>query len=221
MSLCLLFCLISSRNTSQREQDGVTETTHLPPPCDFELNNRLGIPAGLGNLPLHEEKDGWHSVLGSWDSTTNNPERANEDPEVDFNIPLPPVNPTRNARPGPNLIFCQYHKCSGNRLEILLYRLIYMDYIILTCSIPSHSGLHSCTPGRFTCGAPNCSWPGTFRTKQAFNRHYRAKHLNDRVDCPVEGCLYVRDRGIKRADNLPAHLLNKHGIPRTRPQNGN
>ena len=89
--------------------------------------------------------------------------------------------------------------------------------IILTCALPSDSGPHSCTPGHFTCKAPNRSWPGTFKTKQAFKRHYRAKHLNDRVDCPVEGCLYVGDRGIKRADNLPAHLLNKHGISRDRP----
>ena len=93
----------------------------------------------------------------------------------------------------------------------------YARCIILTCIVPSDSGPHSCTQGQFICKAPNCSWLGTFKTKQAFNRHYRAKHLNDRVDCPIEGCLYVGDRGIKRADNLPAHLLNKHGISRNRP----
>ena len=31
-------------------------------------------------------------------------------------------------------------------------------------------------------------------------------HLNDRVDCPVGGCAQVGAEGIKRADNLAAHM---------------
>ena len=46
-------------------------------------------------------------------------------------------------------------------------------------------------------------------------------HLNDRVDCPVEGCMRVGPQGIKRADNLLAHMLNKHGIPQRRISYGN
>ena len=182
--------------------------------------NPLGLPAGLGNLPLHEERDGWYLVLGSWNCTTENPEKANkESKENNLDILLVPVNPRRNARLGPILI-CQYHKCSGNRLAILP-RPSCTGYIILACALPSNSGPNSCAPGQFTSDAPNCSWPGTFKAEQALNRHYRAKHLNDRVDCPVGGCLYVGGRGIKRADNLPAHLLNKHGISCTRPLYGN
>ncbi|KAG0637870.1 hypothetical protein HOY80DRAFT_1081695 [Tuber brumale] len=129
-----------------------------------EQGNPLGFHPQLDDLPLHPDKDGWHSVLGSWNGATNNPEAANEvNPEDRIAIPIVPVSPSRNASPVTPSIFCQYHKCSGN------------------------SGPHTCAPGRFTCEAPNCSWIGTPKTKQAFNRHYRAKHLNDRVDCPVEG----------------------------------
>ena len=47
---------------------------------------------------------------------------------------------------------------------------------------------------------------------QALDRHHEVKHLNKRVDCPIPGCERVGDKGIKRKDNLPAHILNKHGI---------
>jgi len=85
----------------------------------------------------------------------------------------------------------------------------------------SYRGLHSCAPGIFTCEAPNCTWPRTFKTKQALNGHYHAKHHNDRVDCPIEGCARVGAQGIKRADNLAAHMLNKHGISHPRMSFGN
>ena len=83
---------------------------------------------------------------------------------------------------------------------------------MLTFTGNSHSGPHTCALGRFTCKAPNCTWSGNFKTKQAFNRHYRAMHLSDRVDCPIEGCPRVGAHGIKRADNLAAHIFNKHNI---------
>ena len=179
------------------------------------LGNRLGLPAGLGDLPLHHNKDGWHSVLGSWNATTDNTETVNGGGSSNnSDTPIPPVNPPQNARPDPTLIFCQYHKCSGNRLATpFISYLTCTRHTTLTATgtVLCDSGPHTCAPGRFTCAAPDCSWAGIFKTKQAFNRHYRAKHLNDRVDCPIKGCLYVGDRGIKRADNLPTHLLNKHG----------
>ena len=87
-----------------------------------------------------------------------------------------------------------------------------MYHITLTYTRDSYSSPHTCTESGITCEAPNCARPGIFKTKQAFNRHYHAKHLNDRVDCPVEGCVRVGARGIKRADNLAAHMWNKHGI---------
>ncbi|RPA91154.1 hypothetical protein L873DRAFT_1819838 [Choiromyces venosus 120613-1] len=139
--------------------------------------------------------------LGSWNGTTDTPETANEvnkeNPENNIAIPIPQVNRPRNARLSLPIIFCEYGKCTG------------------------HCGPHACARGRITCEAPSCSCPGSFKTKQAFNRHYLAKHFDDRVDCPVEGCPRVGARGIKQKDNLAAHMLNKHGISRDRPQYGN
>ncbi|KAG0637830.1 hypothetical protein HOY80DRAFT_1081887, partial [Tuber brumale] len=167
---------------------------------DFDkLGNPLGLHQRLGELPLHRQENDWYSVLGSLNCATDNPETASElnegNQENTLDVTFTPANRPSNARPSAK-IFCQYHKCSGN------------------------SGPHTCALGRFTCEAPNCSWRGTFKTKEAFNRHYLAKHHNDRVDCPVKGCTHVGDRGIKRADNLPAHLLNKHGIARAGPPCG-
>ncbi|KAG0637829.1 hypothetical protein HOY80DRAFT_1081879 [Tuber brumale] len=189
---------ISRCNALPRQE--AADVTYLLVDFD-ELGNPLGLPPRLGDLPLYPEEDDWYSVLGSWNGAAGGIGAAGGvgeiNPENNIVIPVSALNPPRNARAGLRLIFCQYHKCSGN------------------------SGPHTCAPGRFTCDAPGCSWPGTFSTKQAFNRHYLAKHHDDRVNCPVEGCVHVGDRGIKRADNLPAHLLNKHGISRARPPYGN
>ncbi|PWW77939.1 hypothetical protein C7212DRAFT_342357 [Tuber magnatum] len=158
-----------------------------------ERGNRLGLPAGLGDLPLHPDCDGWYSTIGPWKDSatqTGTPDTGHEvNRENDSGTPVAPANRQRSTHPG-SRSFCRYNKCPGNIVP------------------------HTCAPSGFACRAPNCSWPGTFKTKQALNRHYRAKHLNDRVDCPVEGCVRVGDCGIKRADNLAAHLLNKHGIHR-------
>jgi len=90
--------------------------------CGFDLLvSRLRLPAGLGNLPLSPEEDGWYSVLGPWKGTTDNPEDVNQDyPEANLGSPIPPVNPPRNARLDPILIFCEY---PGNRLAIPLHPL--------------------------------------------------------------------------------------------------
>ncbi|CUS13201.1 unnamed protein product, partial [Tuber aestivum] len=161
----------------------------------------LGLHPRLCHLPLYPERDGWYSVLGQSIGTSDNPETVHAvkeaNPENNVTIGGAPVNPSRDARLDLQRIFCQYYKCSGA------------------------SGPHTCAPGRFTCEVPNCSWSRTFKTKQAFNRHYHAMQGNDRVDCPVEGCENVGARGIERADNLLAHLLNKHGISNSRPPYGN
>ncbi|PUU80026.1 hypothetical protein B9Z19DRAFT_1063776 [Tuber borchii] len=172
----------------------------------------IRLPPLLGNLPLHPEKDGWYSVLGSWNGATEDSNPANQISEVNsennFPIPVPATCLPRNPHPSFPQIFRQYHRCSGNS-------------IILTCTHNPYGGPHTCTQGRITYEASNCAWSRTFKTKQAFNRHYCARHLNDRVDCPVEECLRVGAHGIKRADNLAAHMLNKHDIPQRRISYGN
>ena len=188
-------------------------------------HDELGYPVSLhpkfGNLPLHPDQDGWYSVLGSWNDAADNTNSTNwigeGSLEQNDTIRPPAINPPRNGHSSPPKIYCQYHKCSGNRFAIPFIQPYIPTYCItLTCTNNPRSGPHTCAPGRFTCEAPNCSWSEPFKTKQAFNRHYRAKHRNDRVDCPVAGCVRVGAHGIKRADNLAAHMLNKHGISHAR-----
>jgi len=101
------------------------------------LDNWLRLPAGLGDLLLYPEEDGWYSVLGPWKGTTDNPDDANEDnPEANLDIPISPVNPPRNARPDPTPIFCEYPKCSGNRLAIPFPSTLLSPSAILTGTLP-------------------------------------------------------------------------------------
>ena len=127
VSHCLLFFLTPRRN-------GRLDATPLGQ-CGFDLlDNRLRLPAGLGDLPLYPEEDEWYSVLGLWKGTADNPDDVNQDdPEANPDVPIPPVNPPRNARPDPALIYCEYPKCSGNRLVIPLHLL---PYSILICTLP-------------------------------------------------------------------------------------
>ena len=174
------------------------------------------LPPRLGDLPLHPEQNGWYSVLGSWNGVTNNPNPPSHISQVNSEnnlaVLIPAFNSPGNARSNLPSIFCEYPKCTGNRLAAPFVQCYAPTCIILTCTHNSFSGPHTCAPGRYTCEALNCSWSGTFKTKQAFNRHYCAMHDSDRVDCRVEGCVRVGAQGIKRADNLAVHMLNKHGI---------
>ena len=102
---------------------------------DFdELGNPLGLPNGLGDLPLYQEKDGWYSVLGPWNTASDNPDTAHEATKVNLDnniqvaIPITPLSPFRNARSSPVLSFCRYHKCSGNRLAVLHYTILYQHH---------------------------------------------------------------------------------------------
>ncbi|PUU80023.1 hypothetical protein B9Z19DRAFT_1173582 [Tuber borchii] len=105
----------------------------------YEWFNTLRLPVGLGDLPLHLDKDGWYSVLGSWNGASNNPYPANRVSEGNLEnnhaIPVPTVDPTRNDRPTLQRIFCQYHRCSGNRLLLPLSHHYHSTYhITLTCT---------------------------------------------------------------------------------------
>jgi len=73
----------------------------------------------------------------------------------------------------------------------------------------------------YLCSEPGCNWRSSFPTKQALDRHREVKHLGLHVDCPIPGCEKVGDKGIKRKDNLPVHVLKKHGINLTRRSRAN
>jgi len=125
VSLCSLFFFNLSRTLRTFRFTGSTAYDHEYGLCG-ELGNRLGLPAGLGDLPLYAEEDGWYSVLGPWKGTTDKPDDVNEyNPEANLDILPAPVNPPKNARLDPTLIFCEYRKCSGNRLTPPLSPLLY------------------------------------------------------------------------------------------------
>ena len=92
------------------------------------LGNPLGLPAGLGELPLHQDKDGWHSVLGTWNDTSDNPDTLNEaakaDPENNIVTYAALVSPPRNARPRLSSVICHYPGCSGHRLAVSFHSTI-------------------------------------------------------------------------------------------------
>ncbi|KAG0640958.1 hypothetical protein HOY80DRAFT_1135609, partial [Tuber brumale] len=143
------------------------------------------LPAGLGPLPLYREDDGFYSVLGPLLShTTPGEDQTNESAEC--TLAYDPVNTSATLRPPREKVFCGLSRCSGN------------------------SGPHTCSCRSYTCNAPGCTPRDPFKTKQALNRHYEEIHLGERLDCPVSGCENVGERGIKRLDNLVAHLKNKH-----------
>ncbi|RPB00410.1 hypothetical protein L873DRAFT_1843025 [Choiromyces venosus 120613-1] len=112
---------------------------------------------------------------------------------------LPDNNIHLTATPSPatDKVFCGSHRCSGN------------------------SGPHTCARRSFTCNEPDCTWQTPFKTKQALNRHCETKHLVERHDCPVPGCEHVGDKGIKRYDNLVAHVRNQHGESSASGSHGN
>ena len=93
--------------------------------------NRLGLPARLGNLPLHLDRDGWHSVLGAWNGTTDNPVTAGEaadseaNPENNNIIPIALMSPAGNTRPLLS-VFCHYHRRTGHRLVVSFQTRLYL-----------------------------------------------------------------------------------------------
>ncbi|CUS07923.1 unnamed protein product [Tuber aestivum] len=145
------------------------------------------LPTDLGPLPLYRLDDGFYSVL---------------DPSLNR------ATPCANQSP--------HHIANGTfENNTILSATLTPARIIIFCGAircPGASGPHSCLDRSFICNARNCHWTNPFKTKQGFNRHYEAVHLAERVDCPIPGCENVGERGIKRYDNLAAHLRTKHGI---------
>ena len=84
-------------------------------------------------------------------------------------------------------------------------------YFYPWCWLTWGSGPHTCSRRSYTCNAPDCVLRTPFKTKQALNRHYEVIHLAVRINCPVLGCENIGEKGIKRYDNLVAHVRNTHG----------
>ena len=165
------------------------------------------LPAELGVLPLYLHDDGFYSVIGPLLSQATPQDHNNgfADRTLAYNRDnnLAALSPLRRR------VFCGLSKCSGNR---------FASPSTVLCANPPRrltwkSGPHTCSRRSYTCNAPDCTRPTPFRTKQALNRHYEVIHHAERFDCPVPGCKNVGENGIKRHDNLMAHMRNKHGVP--------
>ncbi|CUS14001.1 unnamed protein product, partial [Tuber aestivum] len=151
------------------------------------------LPRKLGDLPLYPDDNGFHSVNGPLDLTIISPHTT-----------APPVN---NGNP------VALHS-STNETQHYAHQ---YPYISSHDRQPSNSLIASdpvIRPERrsYFCSEPSCARPSPFPTRQSLTRHREAMHLNIRLDCPIPGCDRVGDNGIKRKDNLPAHVWNKHRI---------
>ena len=175
----------------------------------LDLTDATGIgqplPTELGPLPLYQDDGGFYSVLGpplghpaQEDQATGSTNHALAYSPIDIPVTLTP--PWEK-------VLCGSSKCSGNRFEPSPPA----QYLYLSYRLIRSSGPHTCSRRSYTCKVPNCPRPAPFKTKQALNRHYEAIHLAQRFDCPVPGCENVGEKGIKRYDNLVAHMRNKHG----------
>ena len=174
---------------------------------DLVSTNAAGIahplPAELGPLPLFQDEDGFYSVLGP--SPCHTPREDHVDRPTNHTLANNPINIPGTITPPKDKVFCGSSRCSGNRFAPSTPLYAYPSH-----KLTLRSGPHTCSRSSYTCNVPNCDQPRPFKTRQALNRHYEAVHLAERFDCPVPQCENVGEKGIKRYDNLVAHMRNKH-----------
>ncbi|KAG0637825.1 hypothetical protein HOY80DRAFT_1138017 [Tuber brumale] len=162
------------------------------------------LPAGLGDQPLYRADNGFYSVNGPLDLPVLPPCRTVVCVNYDDHSTIHPLTADISGHSDRNPLLPPSH-----RQQYL------NDHVI-------SSGLQTPIESRsYLCAEPGCAWRSPFPTKQGLDRHHEVKHLNIRVDCPIPGCERVGDKGIKRKDNLPAHVFNKHGIRLPRQSRGN
>ena len=163
------------------------------------------LPAELGPLPLYQDDDGFYSILGLLLCHTNHEDHATR--FINHTLAYSPINITGILTPPRDKVFCRSSRCSGNRFASSTPLYVYPSH-----KLTQRSGPHTCSHRSYTCTVPNCARPAPFKTRQALNRHYEMVHLAERFDCPVLECENVGVKGIKRYDNLVAHMKNKHGV---------
>ncbi|RPB00412.1 hypothetical protein L873DRAFT_1843026, partial [Choiromyces venosus 120613-1] len=174
----------------------MTPTPIHSAPGSFELVsfNATGaaqpLPKELGPLPLYRQDDGFYSVLGpSLSHAAPGNGQANNSTDNDFADESVNISATAHSPMGPR-IPCEFTRYSGNSVQYKRPLRIY------------------------SCEKPGCTSLTPFSTFGGLVRHSRAKHYGDgrRHDCPVSGCKKVGENGIKRRDNLLAHIRNVHPL---------
>lgn len=180
---------------------------------------RQPLPQGLGNLPLYPDQDGIFSVNGPLDLTVSSSHETRAPVNCDNQSTICPLS---TSIPG----------FSGQNLQVTPNRHLHHLYDNISRLVPSTTSRASCysflselfcsgpqarsKKRSYLCREPGCTWRFSFPTKQGLDRHHEVRHLDKRVDCPIPGCNKVGDKGIKRKDNLLAHVWNKHGIKLSR-----
>ncbi|CUS13999.1 unnamed protein product, partial [Tuber aestivum] len=163
-----------------------------------EFGTPRPLPTGLGSQPLFPDDNGFFSVNGPLDLTTLTSGTAVAPPNRDGHSTIHPLITDLSSFSGQN------PRATPSRRQSLNNDL--NDDVV-------PSGQRTRSERRsYLCHERGCTWGSSFPTRQAFNRHREAKHLKMRVGCPIPGCDRVGDKGIKRKDNLPPHILKKHGI---------
>ena len=168
---------------------------------NFEILHHL--PPELQNLPLYPDDDGFYSV--------NGPEfRANHSKHPTLHLlDNQTSNPTSKS---PHISsYLQTLTNTINKFSIPLSTSL-PHSTILTLSPQPRPSLRKLPRREYVCDQPGCTWQSPFKTKQGLARHYEVKHLQKRHDCPIPGCQSVGNRGIKRKDNLHAHMWHQHRV---------
>ena len=163
-------------------------------------------PAKPAGLPLFLDEDGFYSVNG---------------PAFHVNYSEPPTthlldnqvsNPTSQSS---NISFDLHQHPIVTTDELAIPFWVPESLPLIPIPAPPSQSQHSfqeSPPKRYYCSEPDCTWPSPFETKQGLTRHCETTHLQKRWDCPFSGCDRVGDKGIKRKDNLRAHVREQHQI---------
>ncbi|PUU74681.1 hypothetical protein B9Z19DRAFT_1132804 [Tuber borchii] len=163
-------------------------------------------PSQPEGLPLFPDDDGFYSVNG---------------PAFHMNLSEPPTtHPLDNQVSNPSSQssnisshFSQHPTATTDKLAIYFWASESLP-LIPTPALSSQSQHRFQGPPqrKHVCNEPGCTPPSRFETKQGLDRHHETTHLQKRWDCPVPGCGSVGNKGIKRKDNLRAHVRDKHHV---------
>ena len=171
-------------------------------------------PSKPEGLPLFLEDDGSYSVNGPALHVNRS------EPPTTHHLDSQVSNPTIQSS---NISFDlhQHPIVTTDELAIPLWVPESHPPILIPALSPqSQHGVQEFPQGRYFCIEPGCTWLSPFETKQGLTRHRETKHFQKRRDCPIPGCKRVGNKGIKRKDNLRAHMQEQHQVKLPRQSAG-
>lgn len=171
-------------------------------------------PAKPEGLPLFLDDDGFYSVNGPAFHVNHS------EPPTTLLLDNQVSNPTSQSF---NIFFHLYEHPIVTTDELAIpFRVpeSLPSIPIPALSSQSQYGVQEFPQGRYFCVEPGCTWLSPFETKQGLTRHQETTHLQKRRDCPIPGCERVGNKGIKRQDNLRAHVREQHQVKLPRQSAG-